>query len=257
MAPVGMAEDLPWTSAWVTGASAGIGRALALRLAAGGCAVTASARDTGALKKLHDEHVAITPLPLDVTDTAAVMAAVPALEARQGPLDLAVFNAGTYEPLPGGLGDPEVFRHHMEVNYMGVVNGLHGVVPAMKERGRGQVALMGSLSGYRGLPRAACYGPTKAALINLAETLRTELRGSGVDLRIVNPGFVATRLTDKNDFTMPDLMTAPDAADAIIRGLEGRGFEIAFPRRFALFMKLARLLPYGLFFPLAARLARG
>ncbi|MDZ7751062.1 MAG: SDR family NAD(P)-dependent oxidoreductase [Gammaproteobacteria bacterium] len=251
-----MAEDLPWTSAWVTGASAGIGRALALRLAAGGCAVTASARSAGALEELHDAHSAITPRPLDVTDTAAMAAAVADMEGRQGPLDLALFNAGTYDPLPGGLGDPAVFRRHMEVNYMGVVNGLHGVLPAMKERGRGQVALMGSLSGYRGLPQAAYYGPTKAALINLAETLRTELGGSGVDLRIVNPGFVATRLTEKNDFTMPDLMTAEDAATAIITGLRGTGFEIAFPRRFALVMKLARLLPYGLFFPLAARLAK-
>lgn len=251
-----MAERPPWRSAWITGASAGIGRALALRLAATGCRVAASARNADALDELRREHPAITAHPLDVTDTAAMAAAVDTIEQDQGPLDLAVFNAGIYEPLPGGLGDPETFRNHMEVNYMGVVNGVQAVLPAMARRNAGQVALMGSVAGFRGLPRSARYGPTKAAIINLAETLRLEFHDGGVDIRLINPGFVATRLTAQNDFTMPDIMDAGDAADAIIDGLSGRGFEITFPRRFALYMKLVRLLPYALFFPLAARMTR-
>jgi short-subunit dehydrogenase len=124
----------------------------------------------------------------------------------------------------------------------------------LKIRGAGQVAIMASVAGYRGLPKAASYGPTKAALINLAEILRTEFSGSGVDIRLVNPGFVSTRLTAKNDFSMPAIMTPEQAASRIIQGLEGTGFEIAFPRRFVAWLKIARVLPYRLWLPLARRM---
>ena len=245
-----------WSSAWITGGSAGIGRALALRLASEGCRVAVSARSKNALDALHGENSLVEAHPLDVTEPEAVAVAVAAIEERQGALGLVILNAGTYEPLAGGLGDPALFRKHMEVNYLGVVNAVQAVLPRMIERGRGTLALMGSLSGYRGLPRAACYGPTKAAVINLAETLRAEHHGSGVDIRVVNPGFVATRLTEKNDFPMPQLMSPEEAAAAILEGLRGSGFEIAFPTRFARLMKLARLLPYRLYFPLAHRMLR-
>jgi len=244
-------------SVWITGASQGIGRALALELAGRGARVAVSARGTGALAELALQSQALTPEPLDVTDAAAVAAAVTRIEAAQGPLDLAVLNAGIYQPLPGGLAAPEVFAEHMAVNYQGVVNGLCAVLPRMRERGRGQVAIVASVAGYRGLPQAAAYGPTKAALINLAETLRLELRGSGVDLRLVNPGFVATRLTAQNRFTMPSLLTPEDAARRILAGLAGRRFEIAFPLGFVTWMRLLRLLPYRLYFPLIARLTGG
>jgi NAD(P)-dependent dehydrogenase (short-subunit alcohol dehydrogenase family) len=215
--------------------------------------VAVSARGVEPLEELHREQASILPAPLDVTDPDAVASAIDRIERVQGPLDLAVLNAGIYEPLPGGLADPEVYREHMAVNYQGVVNGLCALVPRMKERGAGQVAIVASLAGYRGLPQAAAYGPTKAALINLAETLRLELRGSGVDLRLVNPGFITTRLTDKNAFSMPSIMTPEEAARYIIAGLDGRGFEIAFPLGFTLWMKLVRLLPYRIYFPLVAR----
>jgi NAD(P)-dependent dehydrogenase (short-subunit alcohol dehydrogenase family) len=248
--------SLPWRSAWITGASHGIGRELAIQLAGQGVSVACSARSADVLEQLKQHHPGILPVPLDVTDEQAVRRAAEEIEARQGPLDLAIFNAGVYHPLPGALAEPGVFRQHMEVNYLGVVNGLMAVIPRMQRRGAGQVAIVASVAGYRGLPQSAAYGPTKAALINLAETLRLELGASGVDVRLVNPGFVDTRLTAQNAFHMPSLLTPEQAARHIIRGLRGRSFEIAFPRGFVAWLKLARLLPYRLYFPLIGRMTR-
>ncbi len=243
-----------WRSAWVTGASQGIGKELTSALAAEGVAVAGSARGIDPLIEMRSSHPRVLPLALDVTDSRAVAEAVARIEEAQGPLDLAILSAGIYDPVPGGLADPELFRRHMEVNYMGVVNALMAVLPRMKDRGKGQVAIVASVAGYRGLPQAAAYGPTKAALINLAETLRVELADSGVDIRLVNPGFVATRLTAKNDFHMPALLTPAAAARHILRGLRSRRFEIAFPWGFVTWLKLVRILPYRLFFPLMKRL---
>lgn len=245
-----------WRSAWITGASHGIGRELAIHLARQGTSVACSARSADTLEDLHTRYQTILPKPLDVTDASLMARAVEDIEMAQGPLDLVVFNAGVYQPLPGGLADPAVFRQHMEVNYMGVVNGLMAVLPRMRERRTGQVAIVGSVAGYRGLPKSAAYGPTKSALISLAETLRLEMRDTGVDIRLVNPGFVATRLTAKNDFYMPSLLTSEQAAQRIIRGLQGRRFEIAFPLGFVVWLKLARLLPYRWYFSMINRLTR-
>jgi len=247
---------MQWNSAWITGGSYGIGRELSLRLAQSGVRVACSARTSDVLHELRDLQPGISPMALDVTDAAAMEKAADEIERIQGPLDLAVFSAGMYEPLPGGLADPELFRRHMEVNYMGVVNGIMAVLPGMRDRGKGQIVIMGSVAGYRGLPRSAAYGPTKAALISLAETLRLELRGSGIDVRLVNPGFVSTRLTAKNRFSMPSLLTPEQAAEHIVRGLQKRGFEIAFPWGFVAWLKLARLLPYRWYFPIIARLTQ-
>jgi len=243
-----------WRSAWVTGASHGIGKQLTLALAKAGVPVAGSARGIAPLLEMQASYPQVLPLALDVTDSRGTARVVSRIEDEQGPLDLAILNAGIYEPVPGGLADPEVYRRHMEVNYMGVVNGLMAVVPRMKERGAGQVAVVASVAGYRGLPQAAAYGPTKAALINLTETLRVELAHSGVDIRLVNPGFVATRLTAKNDFHMPLLLTPDAAARLILRGLGSHRFEIAFPWGFVTWLKLLRILPYRLFFPLMRRL---
>lgn len=243
-----------WRSAWITGASQGIGRALAFKLSDAGPRVAVSARSAGELYRLESQHPLITAHPLDVTDPEAAANVLESIESTQGPVDLAVLGAGIYEPIPGGVADPSVFRRHMEINYLGVVNVLMPLLERMRTRGAGQVAIMASVAGYRGLPKSAAYGPTKAALINLAETLRTELSGSGVDIRLVNPGFVSTRLTAKNDFTMPAIMSPDQAAGHIIRGLEGAGFEIAFPRRFVIWLKIARALPYRLWLPIARRM---
>ena len=243
-------------SVWITGASQGIGREMALQLAQQGCSVACTARSADALSVLQDSQPGIIACPCDVTDAGAMAILFDTIETRQGPLDTAVFNAGIYEPVPGGIADPELFRTHMEVNYQGVVNGIMAVLPAMLKRGQGQILIVASVAGYRGLPRSAAYGPTKAALISLAETLRLETLGSGVEIRLVNPGFVETRLTAKNDFPMPAMLTAREAARRIIRALPGKSFEIAFPSVFVAWLKLARLLPYRWYFPLLNRLTR-
>lgn len=243
------------TRVWITGAGSGIGRALALRLARDGAAVAVSARSADALDALAAEAPGrIHPFPLDVTDADAVGRCVAAIEERLGPLDQVVLNAGTHIPM--GLEDfsTATARALMEVNYMGVVHGLDAVLPRLRARGGGGVAVVASVAGYGGLPTAAAYGPTKAALINLCESLKLDCDRAGIRLRLICPGFVATPLTARNPFPMPDLIGAEEAADRIVAGLAGGGFEIAFPPRFARIMKTLRLLPYGVYFPLIRRI---
>jgi short-subunit dehydrogenase len=244
---------------WITGASSGIGRAVALRYAANGAQVAASARSAAALAQLAAEPAAggrIRAYPVDVTARAAMVATVARIDAELGPIDLAILNAGTHEPVDGRRFDAAVFDRLIAVNLGGAINGLHAVLPGMVARRAGHVALVASVAGYGGLPTAAAYGATKAALINLAEALKLELDAVGVRLSLVNPGFVRTPLTDRNEFPMPALMEVDAAARALIRGLARGGFEVTFPRRFTLAMKLLRLLPYRLYFPLVARITR-
>lgn len=239
---------------WITGASSGIGRALAVHLAGEGMRVFASARSEDALLGLAAEAGEIVPVPLDVTDGKAVAQAIADMERRHGPLDAAVLNAGTHSPM--GLEDfsAATARRLIEVNYMGVVHGMEALLPVMRRRRSGRIAIVSSVAGYRGLPSATAYGPSKAALINLAESLKPECDRAGIILQVINPGFVDTPLTRRNEFPMPDLISAPRAAALIAKGLRGDAFEIAFPKRFVLGLKLMRLLPYGLYFALTARL---
>jgi NAD(P)-dependent dehydrogenase (short-subunit alcohol dehydrogenase family) len=152
--------------------------------------------------------------------------------------------------------DTDLFRHLMTVNYLGVVYGLGAVLPHLRGRRAGQILINASLSGYRGLPLAAPYGATKAALINLAESLRNECCAAGIRLRVINPGFVRSPLTDRNDFQMPFLTEAEVIARHVVARLDDDGFEIAFPRRMTWLMKLLRLLPYRWYFPLVQRMTR-
>ncbi len=244
-----ISAPLPWKTAWVVGASHGIGRAVALRLASAGVTVAASARDEAALAGLSAQaEGGIVAYPLDVTDPDGVEATVAAIETDLGAIDLAVLSAGVWDPFSIDDIDIAAFRSGIEVNYLGTVNAVAALVPRMRGQGRGQIAVVSSVAGYFGLPRSAAYGPTKAALINLAECLRTELDGTGVTVSLVNPGFVKTRLTAKNDFPMPFLMTPEAAADRMVRGLVSGRFEVAFPLRFVLILKTLGLLPYPLFF---------
>jgi short-subunit dehydrogenase len=239
---------------WITGASSGIGRELALHYARLGATVAASARrreELGALAALAPGH--IHAFPLDVTDAAAMTAAVAAIEAAIGPIDLAIFGAGTFTPVEVDGFDAALFRGHVEINYMGVVNGIAALLPRLLARGCGHFAVIASVAGYRGLPTAAAYGPTKAALINLCEALKPDLDQRGIGISIVNPGFVRTAMTETNRFAMPFLMEPEDAARRIAAGLAAGRFEVAFPRRFVFMLKLARLLPYGLYFRLVRR----
>jgi NAD(P)-dependent dehydrogenase (short-subunit alcohol dehydrogenase family) len=243
-------QALPWKTAWVTGASTGIGREIVLQLTAAGVKVAASARSVEKLAALGDDIVAI---PLDVTDSEACRVAARRVEAEIGPIDLVVFGAGTYAPVAVDNIDPQLFAHTMNTNYMGVVNCLAAVAPGMMARGRGQISWIASVAGFMGLPKAAAYGPTKAALINLAECLAPEMKLKGVRISVINPGFVATPLTAQNDFEMPFLMQPDEAARRTIAGLAAGRFEIAYPWRFVAILRMLRALPYPLFFSLITR----
>lgn len=245
-----MSRPLPWKTAWITGASTGIGREIALQLAASGVKVAASARSAEKLASLGPSVLAI---PLDVTDAAACRVAAAEIESKLGPIDLAVLGAGTYTPVSLDDLDPARFAHMMDTNYMGVVNCVAALAPGMMARGSGHLSWIASVAGYVGLPKAAAYGPTKAALINLAESLAPEMGLKGVSVSVINPGFVETPLTAQNDFPMPFLMKADEAARRTIQGLAAGRFEIAYPRRFVAILKTLRLLPYPLFFRLIRR----
>ena len=243
-----------WRNVWIVGASSGIGRTLALMLAKGGVDVVISARRADALRDVADIDARIQSLALDVANPEAVSIAVSQLEASGKLPDLVIFCAAVYEP--GGL---DVLEHakaeqHMAVNYLGAVALIEALVPPMKTRGRGDIAIVASLTSYCGLPKAALYGPTKAALSSLCESLRPEFDEEGLGLFLINPGFVATPMTDKNSFDMPFLMRDEEAAKRIITGLGKGRFEIAFPTRLALILRFLALLPYGLYFSLMRRM---
>lgn len=239
--------------AWLVGASSGIGRALAFQLAQAGWQVAISARRLDALQAMQAQAAALHPYPVDVTDLHSLHDAVEFITHELGDIDLCLLNAGDYTPMPLADFNIDLFRKLCEVNYMGMVNGLDAILPAMLARGRGQILLTASIAGYRGLPKSAPYSASKAAVINLAESLHLELKARGVLLRVINPGFVRTPLTDQNTFKMPFLIEADAAARAIIRELDKDHFEIVFPKRFAWLMKLLRMLPYWLYFKLTRR----
>jgi short-subunit dehydrogenase len=237
-----------WRTAWITGASSGIGRELAIALAERGVTVAASARSGDTLAEMARAHKGIAPLPLDVTDAAAVAGAARSIAGTLGDVDLAVLNAGIWETMSAHSYSAGRAAHSMAVNYTGIANCLEVLLPPMLARGSGHIALMSSLAGYRGLGRTAAYGPSKAAVINLAESLRVGLLGSGVTISVINPGFVATPMSANNKFPMPFIVPVEEAVQHIIRGLERGKYEIAFPWQLAAFMKLLRLMPNGLFF---------
>jgi len=238
---------------WIIGASDGIGAALARQWAGLGARLVLSARNAAALQdlaaSLGPRHIA---LPLDVSDRASIDVAAREI-ARIGPLDRVVNLAAIYDPgLIANL-DPEVAGRIISVNLTGSFH-IAQIGPRLLRKG-GQLALCGSVAGYIGLPQGQIYSATKAAVINLTESLRAELAGH-IDVRLISPGFVDTRLTRRNDFTMPALMTPETAARAIIDGLNRRGFEIHFPRRLTYALKLLRALPYWAALPLTGRLLK-
>lgn len=243
--------------AWVTGASAGIGRSLALALAAEGYAVAVTARRGELLADLAKEAQGISgrivPFPGDVTDEAAMAGVVDAIETELGPVVLAVFNAGNFFPVRGERLEAASILRTYQINVFGIVFGLVPVVERMKARGRGQLALVGSVSGYGGLPLASAYGASKAALNNMAAALKFDFDKMGIRIQIINPGFVDTPLTKKNTFPMPGLVSVEEATRRIMAGLRQGGFEITFPRRLSWTLKLVNLLPYGLYFPIMKR----
>ena len=247
---------------WITGASKGIGRALALEYAARGHTVAVSARTGSQLDDLRVQAIEtghsgpIHPFVLDVTDEAACAQVIADIEKTLGPIDQAILNAGTHQPVSVRHFSSAPFRKLMGLNFFGVLNTLTPLISRFRARRSGTVAVVSSLAGYVGLPGAAAYGASKAALINMCEALTVELARDGVALKLICPGFVKTPLTDQNDFPMPFLITAEQAARRIAGGMNTKRFEIAFPVPFALGMKLLRALPYRLLWPLTRRMIR-
>lgn len=237
---------------WLVGASSGIGLALARHLHGLGAQVLVSARRPGPLEEFAAAHPGSVALPLDVTDREGVARAT-AQALAGGPLDLVCYCAGHYHAMRATAMDLDDLLRHHEINTVGALHLLHALTPALLAQGHGHISLVSSVAGYRGLPQALAYGPTKAALINLAEILYLDLQPKGLGVSVVNPGFVETPLTAGNQFHMPALITADEAAREMVRGWERGQFEIHFPRRFTRVMKLLQLLPHRLYFAAVRR----
>lgn len=232
---------------WITGASTGIGAATARELARRGHTLFLTARSADKLAELPGEA-----LPGDVTDRARMHEIARGI----GAVDVALLNAGTYVPVDPRELDADVFREHLDVNVMGTVHCIEAVLPGMLERHDGRIAVVASVTGFAALPRAAAYGATKAFLISMCDSLRADLAGTGVDVTTVNPGFVRTPLTAQNEFDMPFLIDADEAARAIADGLEKGKPEISFPLPMALSMKTLGSVPGALSRRYAARLSK-
>jgi NAD(P)-dependent dehydrogenase (short-subunit alcohol dehydrogenase family) len=232
---------------WVIGASYGIGAALARRLINAGARVAMSARSRKLLDAIAEGTDARVDV-LDVTDPASVKNAARSILGAWGGVDLVMIVAGTHIEMRAQTLDVVRATRLFEVNVFGVLHCLDEVLPTLLAQGRGGVAIVSSVAGYRGLPRSLVYGPTKAALINLAESLYLDLAPRGIGVYLVNPGFVDTPLTQKNDFRMPALIPADEAARLTLEGIAAGRFEIHFPKRFTRVLRLLRTLPYPAYF---------
>lgn len=240
--------------AWVTGASSGIGLALTKRLVSLGWRVAVTARRAEALEALASDHPGqIGVFAADVADTRAMASAAEAIEAKFGPIALAVLNAGIYLPIDSRKPDPALFRQTFEVNLMGVANALAPLVPAMLARGQGQILIVSSATGFGGMPTAAAYGASKAALINMAETLRIELDPLGIRVQVATPGFVETPAQDDNGFPKPFMISPERAARYMTDGMASKAVEISFPRRFTWILKALYALPSAVYIPLVRK----
>lgn len=241
-----------WTGRryWLVGASEGLGRELALVLSRAGVELVVSARNPARLDALVAELPGkATALPMDVADPASVRAAAAAL----GPVDGVVYLAGLYWPMAAKDWNADQVEAMCDVNLTGCARVLGQVVPGMVARDDGHVVITGSLAGFRGLPGSVGYAASKAGVMSLAESLHADLRGSGVAVQVVNPGFIRTRLTAQNDFSMPFIMDAPDAARRMFEHMCSDRFKTSFPAVFSLFFRLGQMLPDWLWYPLLPR----
>lgn len=226
-------------SYWLIGASEGMGRALARKLSAEGASLILSARSADRLNELAEALPRASVLPFDVTKMDEVRAAV----AEVGSVDRVVYNAGAYDPMRATDWQTDAALAICDVNFLGVMRVMGEIVPGMVQAGRGDITLIGSLAGYRGLPAAIGYGASKAAVISLAETMRHDLRGTGVVVRVVNPGFIKTRLTAKNEFRMPMLMSPEEAAQKVLNAMAKQRFRTDFPAPFSWLIRALDYLP--------------
>ena len=246
-----MADAFPWKLAWITGASGAICGEVAKRLAAGGVTVVATARPGAKLDALAAASDKIKPYPADVLNPAVLKACVATIESELGAIDLALLGAGMYVPFDIRAIDLDGFHSTMALNVDGVINGIAVVLPSMLARRKGHIAIMGSLFGYAGWPGNGAYGASKAAVINLAESLKFELEGTGIDLTLINPGFVDTPLNASYDPKKKlYVMSKERCARKILEKLGKRPYEIAFPPQVEVFLKTVRSLPRAVSFPL-------
>ncbi len=238
---------------WIIGASTGIGKALAQTLANQGAHVIISARNKEALQDAAKE-IKGTPLvkAFDVTDLDAFTKTANDIQTEVTHIDSCILLAGMYDPKLIQDMDIQTAHKIIDVNLKGALNFLYIMLPILNNQNGGQLALTGSVAGYRGLPKGQPYSATKAAIMNLAESLRVEQ--PNLDIRLISPGFVETPMTDKNDFEMPMVIKPDQAADHIAKGLLSNAYEVHFPKKFTYIMKLIRIIPTGLFFVLSRKM---
>lgn len=230
--------------AWIIGASSGIGADLAGELSALGCAVTISARNEDALRTVANGQMEI--LPIDISNDGSVKQASDSYLAKNEQFDLVVVMAGYWKQMTAQDFDFNVFKEHNDVNVLGLARVIAEVLPEMRSANSGTLVGVSSVAGYRGYPGSAGYGPSKAAQINLLESLRADLNGTKVKVLTVSPGFVETPMTSTNTFPMPFIISSKKAAKYIVKGLTKNKTEIVFPLPMAITMKLSKFIPQGL-----------
>lgn len=243
---------------WIIGASSGIGEACTQAFIKAGAKVALSSRRAerlNALAKSAQSEQALV-LPLDVTKQEQILSSYQKILEAWGGLDLLLFVSGVYTPLRADNFDFEIAQKTIDANLLGPMRAVGIVLPNMLKEHAGHIAIVGSVAGYSGLPKALAYGPSKAGIINFCETLYYDLLPQGVSVHMISPGFVATEATAQNDFEMPALITADEAAKEILTGLQAGEFDIHFPKRFSGFLKFLRILPYPLYFWIVRRFVK-
>ena len=239
---------------WITGASSGIGKALAIKFAENGWIVAASARRENLLKELQNINQNIYPYPLDVTDIEKCKLTAKGIIDNLNGIDICVFGTGMHDPKSEKQFNLDKIRKIMEVNYFGTMNSINSIYNHFSEKKNGQISIISSVAGYRGLPAAGAYCASKAALTSFTESLNFEMKMKSVRVSLISPGFIKTPMTDQNDFPMPMIKSPEFAANEIYKGLtEKKGFEIHFPKAFTFIMKFLQILPNGLYFKLVSK----
>jgi NADP-dependent 3-hydroxy acid dehydrogenase YdfG len=243
---------------WLIGASSGIGEACAKALLHQGAKVALSSRRAERLNQIAStaEIDQALVIPLDVTNNSQLQDGYETIVSTWGGVDLLLFVSGMYVPLRADNFDIEVAENTIDANLLGPMRAVALVVPKMLKAHSGHIAIVGSVAGYSGLPKALAYGPSKAGIINFCENLYYDLLPTGVSVHMISPGFVATEATAKNDFEMPALITAEEAASEILSGVQQGEFDIHFPKRFTRFLKFLRILPYPMYFWIVRRFVK-
>jgi short-subunit dehydrogenase len=239
---------------WITGASSGIGKAVAIKFAQNGWIVAASARRENLLNELKKINENIHPFPLDVTDIDKCKLVATNIINQFKNIDICLFGTGMHDPKSEKKFNLEKIRKIMEVNYFGTMNSINSIYNYFSEKKNGQISIISSVAGYRGLPAAGAYCASKSALTSFAESLNFDMRMKNVRVSLVSPGFIKTPMTDQNDFPMPMIKSPEFAANEIYKGLTvKKGFEIHFPKAFTYFLKFLQILPSGIYFKLVSK----